>query len=124
MRRQPARAKLSPSFSHVLSTEYSLARHAVVHLSFCSEASSEADHCEVNVITGQHRDPPNLPKSPWLLIVSNGFFRGFLFRPSHFSITQTPFWSQVLNRPRDRSAFINVVLQQRASTQCYTYPKA
>jgi hypothetical protein len=67
------------------------ARHAVVHLTSCSEASSEANHCEANIIIGQQCDPLNLPKSPWLLIVSNGFFRGFLFRTSHFSITQTPF---------------------------------
>jgi hypothetical protein len=118
MRRQPARAKLSPSFSMC---SLLTARHAVVHLTSCSEASSEANHCEVNVIIGQHCDPLNLPKSPWLLIVSNGFFRGFLFRTSHFSITQTPSRSQVLNCPRDRCASSTPCFNKRASNNTVLY---
>jgi len=39
-----------------------IARCAVVHQTSCSEASSEPDHCEVNVITDQHCDPLNLPE--------------------------------------------------------------
>src|ERR1700733_11691638 len=34
------------------------ARHAVVHLTSCSEASSEADHFEVNAIKGQQLRSP------------------------------------------------------------------
>jgi len=50
------------AFTFVSMCSLLTARYAVVHQTSFSEASSELDHCEVNVTTDQHCDPPNLPK--------------------------------------------------------------